>query len=75
MRGRGKARYAGGYRAKRLNLPEQMFRMEAEMIRDSGLRVSGLLSAKIGGPSVFPPQPEGVWNIPYNDDQWKESKG
>ena len=51
------------------------FRMEAEMIRDTGLRISGLLSTKIGGPSVFPPQPDGVWNIPYNEDKWEESKG
>src|SRR5207237_2264923 len=32
-------------------------RLEAEMIRDSLLRVSGLLSRKLGGPSVFPPRP------------------
>src|SRR5262249_21049516 len=35
------------------------FRMEAEMIRDVVLAASGLLSGKIGGPSVFPPQPDG----------------
>src|SRR5207302_3638180 len=35
-------------------------RLEAEQIRDSLLAVSGLLSAKIGGPSVFPPQPASV---------------
>ena len=29
------------------------------MVRDEALAVSGLLSAKIGGPSVFPPQPDG----------------
>jgi len=51
------------------------FRMEAEMIRDAVLAASGLLSSKIGGPSVFPPQPSGIWNMPYNDDQWVESKG
>lgn len=51
------------------------FRMEAEMIRDSALEASGLLSAKIGGPSVFPPQPPGVWDIPYSDDKWEESRG
>ncbi|MBI3208450.1 MAG: PSD1 domain-containing protein [Candidatus Solibacter usitatus] len=51
------------------------FRMEAEMIRDASLAASGLLSRKIGGPSVFPPQPPGVWDIPYNDDQWMESTG
>jgi hypothetical protein len=32
------------------------FRVDAEMVRDAALRVSGLLSEKIGGPSVFPPQ-------------------
>jgi hypothetical protein len=51
------------------------FRLEAEMIRDASLAASGLLSAKIGGPSVFPPQPPGVWDIPYSDDSWQESTG
>ncbi|HBJ33310.1 MAG TPA: hypothetical protein DDZ51_00825 [Planctomycetaceae bacterium] len=37
------------------------FRMDAEMIRDYMLQTSGLLSAKIGGASVKPYQPEGVW--------------
>src|SRR5205085_4870753 len=44
------------------------FRLEAEMIRDVALSAGGLLSSKIGGPSVFPPQPEGVWDLPYNDE-------
>jgi hypothetical protein len=51
------------------------FRMEAEMVRDVTLAASGQLSLKIGGPSVFPPQAEGIWNIPYNDDRWIESQG
>jgi hypothetical protein len=51
------------------------FRMEAEMIRDASLASSGLLSAKIGGPSVFPYQPAGIWDVPYSSDQWIESKG
>jgi hypothetical protein len=37
------------------------FRMDAEMLRDEALAASGLLSGKIGGPSVKPYQPEGVW--------------
>ena len=37
------------------------FRMDAEMVRDYALAASGLLSAKIGGPSVRPYQPPGVW--------------
>jgi hypothetical protein len=51
------------------------FRLEAEMIRDVSLAASGLLSSKIGGPSVFPPQPAGVWDVPYSDETWEESKG
>jgi len=51
------------------------FRMPAEMVRDVALSASGLLSAKIGGPSVFPYQPDGIWDIPYNDDKWELSKG
>ena len=37
------------------------FRMDAEMVRDYALAASGLLVPKIGGPSVKPYQPEGVW--------------
>jgi hypothetical protein len=37
------------------------FRMDAEMVRDYALAASGLLVSKIGGPSVKPYQPEGVW--------------
>jgi hypothetical protein len=52
------------------------FRMEAEMIRDVSLAASGLLSPKVGGPSVFPPQPPGVWdNLPDNETKWVESSG
>ncbi len=51
------------------------FRVPAEMVRDAALEASGLLSPKIGGPSVFPYQPEGIWDRPYNDDKWEESKG
>jgi hypothetical protein len=36
-------------------------RLPAEMIRDQALSVSGLLSTKMGGPSVKPYQPEGLW--------------
>ena len=37
------------------------FRMDGEMIRDAALFASGLLSGELGGPSVKPYQPEGVW--------------
>lgn len=50
-------------------------RLSAEMIRDQALAVSGLLSNKMHGPSVYPPQPEGVWNSVYSGATWKESTG
>jgi hypothetical protein len=37
------------------------FRMPAEMIRDTALAASGLLNDEIGGPSVLPYQPQGIW--------------
>jgi hypothetical protein len=51
------------------------FRMEAEMVRDVALAASGLLSAKMSGPSVFPLQPPGIWNQPYSSDKWTTSDG
>lgn len=39
------------------------FRMDAEMVRDYALSVSGLLSSKMYGPGVRPYQPDGIWNI------------
>jgi hypothetical protein len=50
-------------------------RLEAEMIRDQALCVSGLLSHKIGGPSVMPPQPDGLWQVVYSGDKWITSPG
>lgn len=50
-------------------------RMEAEMVRDASLTVSGLLSSKMGGPPVMPPQPDGVWQVVYSGDKWETSKG
>ena len=50
------------------------FRLAAESIRDNALAISGLLSEKMGGPPVYPPQPAGIWrhvgrNAPkYNTD-------
>lgn len=46
-------------------------RLEAETIRDNALAISGLLDRKIGGPSVFPYQPESVWSLSINTpDKW-----
>jgi hypothetical protein len=47
--------------ANRLFSRGPRFRMDAEMVRDYALAASGLLVNKLGGPSVRPYQPEGVW--------------
>jgi hypothetical protein len=50
-------------------------RLTAEMVRDQALAASGLLSEKMGGAPVMPPQPAGVWQTVYNSKDWIESKG
>jgi Protein of unknown function (DUF1553)/Protein of unknown function (DUF1549)/Planctomycete cytochrome C len=51
-------------------------RLEAEMVRDQAMALSGLLSRKLGGPSVFPPQPEGLWQAAFNGQRtWATSEG
>ena len=61
--------------ANRLFARGSRFRVEAEMVRDIALAVSDLLSPKIGGPSVYPLQPEGIWNSSYSDFKWETSTG
>ncbi|MGV3613972.1 MAG: PSD1 and planctomycete cytochrome C domain-containing protein [Fimbriimonas sp.] len=51
------------------------FRLDAEGIRDVSLAAAGLLSPKIGGPSVFPYQPDGTWDTPYSGETWETSMG
>ncbi|HEY1191580.1 MAG TPA: DUF1553 domain-containing protein [Gemmata sp.] len=55
------------------------FRMDAEMIRDQALAASGLLVRRLGGPSVKPYQPEGVWEavamIGSNTRDYKRDTG
>src|SRR5207247_7320987 len=45
------------------------------MVRDLALPPSGPLSEKVGGRSVFPDQPDGIWDNPYSDDKWVTSEG
>jgi hypothetical protein len=47
--------------ANRLLSRGPRFRLDAEMLRDQALAASGLLMEKVGGPSVKPPQPAGLW--------------
>jgi hypothetical protein len=53
------------------------FRVDAEIVRDIALEASGLLNAKVGGPSVYAPAPEFLFLPPasYGPKIWKEEKG
>ena len=60
----------------RLLARQARIRVEGEIVRDLHLAASGLLSAKIGGPSVFPPMPPEVAALSYaNNFKWTESSG
>jgi hypothetical protein len=51
-------------------------RLPAETIRDNALAISGLLSDKLGGPPVYPPQPEGIWRVTGQvDNNYYTSQG
>ena len=51
------------------------FRVEAETVRDLALAAAGLLDQRIGGPSVFPPQPDAVTALAYGGGGWPTSTG
>ncbi|MEJ7637997.1 MAG: PSD1 and planctomycete cytochrome C domain-containing protein [Singulisphaera sp.] len=51
-------------------------RLDAETIRDNALAIGGLLSPRMGGPPVRPPQPEGIWRVTGNvDNNYRTSRG
>jgi len=51
------------------------FRLSGETVRDASLAAAGLLSAKMGGPPVMPPQPDGLWRSTYNGQKWVNAEG
>ena len=51
------------------------YRVEAEFVRDIALAASGLLSPKIGGPSVKPPLPDGALSLVYPGEGWTVAEG
>ena len=59
----------------RLLARQSRVRLDAEIVRDAELEASGLLTDAIGGPSVFPPQPEGVMGLGQVKRVWKTSTG
>jgi hypothetical protein len=54
---------------------QNRFRLDAEIVRDAALSASGLLNPKLGGPSVFPPIPDGVMSLGQLKREWKVSTG
>lgn len=54
---------------------QNRLRLPAELVRDNALAVSGLLFPKVGGPSIYPPQPAGVNELSYSKKEWPEDTG
>ncbi len=54
---------------------QSSLRFSAEQVRDAALAVSGLLSPRLGGPSVRPPQPESVTMEGFGENGWPISEG
>jgi hypothetical protein len=55
---------------------QSRFRLDAEFVRDNALAISGLLVARVGGPSVKPYQPGGYWeNLNFPTREWQSDNG
>ncbi|HEY1380275.1 MAG TPA: PSD1 and planctomycete cytochrome C domain-containing protein [Gemmataceae bacterium] len=61
--------------ANRLLARQTRLRLEAEVIRDCALTASGLLTVKLGGPGVRPPQPDGVFKFTQVKRDWQADAG
>jgi len=54
---------------------QNRLRLDAEIIRDSALTAAEVLNPAVGGPSVFPPQPDGVMSLGQQNRAWRPDKG
>jgi hypothetical protein len=61
--------------ANRMLARQSRIRLDAEILRDRALSASGAICLRVGGPSVHPPQPAGVYNFTQTTKTWKEDTG
>ncbi|MBI3862165.1 MAG: PSD1 domain-containing protein [Planctomycetia bacterium] len=61
--------------ANRLYARQSRLRLDAEIIRDVALAAGGLLNPTLGGPSVYPPQPDGVFEFTQDKKPWNTAIG
>ncbi len=59
----------------RLYARQSRLRLDAEIIRDVALAAGGLFNPTLGGPSVFPPQPDGVFEFTQDKKPWNTATG
>jgi hypothetical protein len=60
----------------RLLARQGRFRLDAELVRDNALAIAGLLTLRVGGPSVKPYQPAGYWkHLNFPQREWKNDQG
>jgi len=62
-------------RFNKLLARQSRVRLDAEIIRDNALAASGLLTQTIGGPSIHPPQPGGVYAFTQDPKPWNTDEG
>ena len=61
--------------ANKLYARQSRLRVDAEIVRDVALVASGLFNGTLGGPSVFPPQPDGVFEFTQDKKPWNTAVG
>ncbi|MCA9013250.1 MAG: DUF1553 domain-containing protein, partial [Planctomycetaceae bacterium] len=54
---------------------QNRLRVEAEIVRDMAVSAAGMLSQKIGGPGIYLPQPDGIYDFTQNKKDWPTSTG
>ncbi len=69
------ARLAAIDPGNRLLSRQNRIRVDAEIVRDMAVSAAGLLSETVGGPGIFLPQPDGIYDFTQNKKDWPTSIG